>query len=104
MAPVAERAIDCDFPRLWRKNFHHLANHDRTMRARWGPPAFEYPRDVLRIALRRMLFIFLREMTRVFSVVPLAPPWFFGIHIRLTSVYNIPRTGACARLDRTWTF
>src|SRR5215472_6089449 len=76
MAAVAERTINCDFARLWRKDLHHLANHDRTMRARWGPPSFEYPRDVLRIALRRMFFIFLREMPRVFSVVPLSPSGF----------------------------
>src|SRR5262245_53442118 len=85
MAAVAERTIDCDFPRPWGKDFHHLTNHDRTMRARWGPASVEYLRDVLRIALRRMLFIFLREMPRVFSVVPLPPSGFFGIHIRLTT-------------------
>src|SRR5947208_2624861 len=82
MAAVAEGAIDGEVTGLRREHFEHLMNHDRAMHARRSPASGKNPGDVARINLGRMLFVFLGELPRVFSSVPLPTLRSVRTHIR----------------------
>src|SRR5437588_6480193 len=81
MAAVAERAIHGEFARLGSKDFHHLANHDWPMRAGGSLAAGDHLRDLAGITLQRMLFILLREVSRILSFVSRPALGFFRTHI-----------------------
>src|SRR5437016_13266193 len=81
MAAVAERAIHGEFARLGSKYFHHLAIHDLPMRAGGSLAACDHLRDLAGITLKRMLFILLREVSRILSFVSRPALGFFRTHV-----------------------
>src|SRR5438552_3790584 len=80
MTAVADRAIHSEFACLRSKDFHDLANHDRTMRARGRLAAGDDLGDVAGITFRRVLFILLRRVLRVLSYASRPPFGFFRAH------------------------
>src|SRR5436190_10812295 len=87
MAAVAERAIHGDFACSRSENFHDLANHDRTMRARGRLAAGDDLGDVAGITFRRVLFILLGKVSRVLSAVSRPPLGFFRTHVRVRNYF-----------------
>ena len=81
MAAVAERAINGEFTCLRSKDLYSLAKHDRPMRAGGSLASVDHFGDVIGIALRRMLFILLRKVSRILSSVPRTPLGFFRTHV-----------------------
>ena len=81
MAAITDRAIHSEFARTRSKDFHHLANHDRAMRACRRLAAGDDLGDVGGITLRIMLFVLLRKVSRILSAVPLPPLVFFRSHV-----------------------
>ena len=81
MAAVAERAINGEFACLRSKDFHDLADHDRTMRAGGSLAACDHFGNIAGIALRCVLFILLKKVPRILSSVPRPALGFFGTHV-----------------------
>ena len=81
MTAVADRAIHGEFACLRSKDFHDLANHDRTMRPRRRLAAGDDLGDVAGITFRRVLFILLRKVSRILSCVPRPALGFFRTHV-----------------------
>ena len=90
MAAVAERAINGQFAWLRSKDFYDLANHDRPMHAGGSLAAGDHLGDVTGITLRRVLFILLRKVSRIFPSVPRPALGFFRTHI-VQSALSGPR-------------
>jgi hypothetical protein len=62
---------------------YDFGNHDGTMHARRSLAAGDNPGDIVGIALRRMLFVLLREVSRILSAVPAPPSGFFRTHVEI---------------------
>ena len=80
MPTVTQGAIHCELARPRLKDLDNIANHDGSMRAGGRPPAGNNFVEIGRIPLRRMLFVFLRKVTRVLPSISPAPLWSFCIH------------------------
>src|SRR5438128_2690325 len=86
MAAVTKRAINGEFARLRSKDFHDLANHDWTMRARGRFAAGDHLGDVAGITLRCVLFVLFRKVSGILPSVSRPPLGFFRTHSRTKPV------------------
>ena len=75
VSAVAERAVDCDFAGLGRKDFQDLRHHDRPVRAGGRLAGGDDFGDGFRITLRIVLLVLLLETARVFAGITADGAW-----------------------------